>query len=285
MKKLKVTLSVLLTTLLFSQSVYAYDPQTDVKYLDYSPIYIESTIDNMDATAASMVDYVINVTPDDIWELFTQEGVNIYITQSVPKGARWTDDGHRYDGLCYSATLSYNNNSKKIAKVSAPVSIYIYSNTLRADTYHHECGHALDKIAEYITGYYQGSHPISNSTEWQNLYATYGATMATFDGNASVNMYNSSEAFAEAYRLYFTYPSQLQSRCPEVYSFVNSQIAKYTAYVPPLTYDNFNYIAYALQYQDVYNAYGLDKKALWDHYVNCGKAEGRKAYREVKVKR
>lgn len=284
MKALKVALSVLLTTLLFSQTVYAYNPKTDVKYNDYSPIYIESSLDNMDNTANSMVDYVLNVTPGDIWELFTQEGVNIYITQSVPSDARQSDSGHKYDGRCYGATFSYNG-SNKITKVSSPVCIYIYSNALRADSYHHECGHALDDIAEYITGYYQGSHPISNSAEWQNLYATYGNTMAAFDGNASVNMYNAAEAFAEAYRLYFTYPGQLQSRCPEVYNFVGSQIAKYTAYVPPLTYDNFNYLAYALQYQDVFNAYGLDKKALWDHYVNCGKAEGRKAYRVVKVKR
>ena len=286
MKALKIVLSVLLTTLLLSQPVYAYyDPVTSRQYDDLlDPLHFEQGLPNLDNISGDMGNYVVRNTPSEVWDLFFQEGVNIYITQSVPKGERY-DNGHGFDGICYAATLSYNTSSKKITSVSKPVAIYIYHDTTRADTYIHECGHALDDIAEYITGYYKGSHPISSSQEWQNLYNTYGSTMATFDPNASVNMYSACEGFAEAYRLYFSYPGQLQSRCPEVYNFVASQIAKYTAYVPPLSYDNFNYQAYALTYPDLYNAYGYDKKALWDHYVNCGKAEGRQAFREVKVKR
>lgn len=283
MKVLKTILSVLLATLLFSQSVYAYNPPTDIQYEDWSPLYVEKGLPNFNNITGDMMTYVVRNTPYDVWDLFKQEGVRIYITQSVPNYER-VQNGGMYDGICYGATLSWNG-SKKITKVSAPVSIYIYSDSFRADTYFHECGHALDYIAEYITGYYKGQHPISSSQEWQSLYATYAPIMATFDSNAAVNMYSASEAFAEAYRLYFSYSSQLQSRCPEVYNFVASQIAKYTAYVPPLTYDNFNYSLYAVTYEDLYAAYGMDKKALWNHYVTSGKAEGRTARRMIKEKR
>ena len=285
MKRLKLFVCVLLSCFLLSHTTaYAYyDPLTSREYDDLmDPIHIEQGLPNLNNISGDMGTYVIRNTPKDVWDLFFQEGVNIYITQSVPKSERSLGNGF-YDGKCYGATVSYNG-SGKITKISAPVAIYIYHDTTRADTYIHECGHALDNIASYITGYYI-DHAISNSSEWQSLYATYGPIMATFDGNASVNMYKSSEAFAEAYRLYFSYPQQLQTRCPEVYTFVANQIAKYTAYVPPLTYNNFDYYSYALAYPDLYNAYGYDKKALWDHYVNCGKAEGREAYREIKVKR
>lgn len=286
MKRLKLFACVLLSCFLLSHTTaYAYyDPLTSSEYDDLmDPLHFEKGLPDLNNISGSMMTYVLRNTPSEVWDLFFQEGVNIYVTQSVPKSERASGHG-AYDGICYNATISWNG-AKKITKVSAPVSIYIYHDTTRADTYIHECGHALDFIAEYITGTYKGPQPISNSSEWQTLYATYGSTLATFDANAAVNMYNSSEAFAEAYRLYFSYPSQLQSRCPEVYNFVSSQIAKYTAYVPPLTYDNFDYINYASSYQDLYDAFGMDKKALWNHYINSGKAEGRKAYRVIKVKR
>lgn len=287
MKRISLFVCVLLSCFILSHATaYAYyDPLTSREYDDLlDPIHFEKGLPNLNNISGDMGNYVVRNTPKEVWDLFTQEGLNIFITQSVPKGERVLN-GHIYDGLCYGATYSWNG-SNKITNVSSPVEIYIYHNTSRADSYIHECGHALDKIAEYITGTYRGEKPISNSSEWQSLYATYGSTMATFDATSSVNTYNSSEAFAEAYRLYFSYPNQLQSRCPEVYNFVNTQIAKYTAYVPALSYSNFDYISYAASYPDVAQAIGANnKQGLWDHYVNHGKAEGRVANKIIKVKR
>lgn len=285
MKKIKALLcSIVSFVLIFSIPVQAYDPTTDVAYDDtLKPIYIEKSLSNLNNISGDMSTYVIKNTPQCIWDLFIQEGVRIYVTQSVPQSERLSNQNY-YNACCYSASLTWNG-SNKITKIGAPVSIYIYHDTSRADAYIHECGHALDDISEYITGYYQGQHPISNSTEWQNLYSKYGSTMASFDSNASVNMYKASEGFAEAYRLYFTYPQQLLSRCPEVYSFVSDQIIKYSAYVPALSYDNFDYISYAVTYPDLQAAYGFDKKALWDHYTNFGIKEGRTANKIIKVKR
>lgn len=287
MKRLRLFICIFLSCFILSRTTaYAYyDPLTSRQYDDLmDPLHFEKGLTNFDNISGYMSTYVVKNTPKDVWDLFFQEGVNIYITQSVPRSER-SDYGGAFDGVCYSATLTWNS-SKKITKVSVPVSIYIYHDASRADSYIHECGHALDYIAEYITGYYKGSMPISNSSEWSNLYNNYGIVMASFDRSAAVNVpRDKNEGFAEAYRLYFSYPQQLQSQCPEVYNFVASQIAKYTAYVPPLSYDNFDPYSYSLAYPDLYNAYGYDKKALWNHYVNYGKAEGRIANREVKVKR
>lgn len=283
MKVLKIVLSVLLTTILFSQSVYAYNPQTDVKYTEMAEgFYAEQGRQDIDY---SMVAYAMINTDPVLLDLFIQEGVRVYVTHSVPRCER-TENQNYYNALCYPATFTYNNASKKITKISAPVSIYIYHDTDRADAYIHECGHALDDIAEYITGVYKGEKPISNSSEWQTLYSQYASTMATFDSNAAVNVNRDrNEGFAEAFRLYYSYPQKLQSSCPGVYTFVSNQVSKYAAYVPALNYDNFDYKAYAISYPDLYETYGFDKKALWDHYVNYGQSEGRVATKIIKRKR
>lgn len=42
--------------------------------------------------------------------------------------------------------------------------------------------------------------------------------------------------------------------------------------------ETFDYMTYAEDYPDLKALYGTDGKALYDHYVNVGKAEGRTAY-------
>lgn len=46
-----------------------------------------------------------------------------------------------------------------------------------------------------------------------------------------------------------------------------------------ITKENFDYVRYANDYQDLKNAFGYDANALYNHYLNNGKAEGRVAYR------
>lgn len=270
--------------LVLSLNSYAYNPTTDIEYdSTLKPFYFEKG-GNLKGLAGDMLTYAIRSVQPEIWDLFWQEGVRVYATQSVPNYVR-TDGDSFYDGLCYSATFTYAA-SGKVTKVSAPVAIYIYGDAFRADSYQHECGHALDYIAEYITGKYQGPMPISNSSEWKEIYSRNAAIMATFDGSSAVNVNrNCNEGFAEAYRLYSSYPQKLQTNCPEVYNFVASQISKYAAYVPALNYNNFDYWGYANDYPDLMAAYGYDKKALWDHYMSCGKNEGRQAKRVITPKR
>ncbi len=47
------------------------------------------------------------------------------------------------------------------------------------------------------------------------------------------------------------------------------------------SFETFNAVDYANRYQDVKNALGTDKNALWEHYQKFGKAEGRKALFDV----
>ncbi len=279
MRKIVSVFFVSFLILFHTITSYAYNP-TELTYtrLGQSIFFVQDA-ENIPQIDFDMWNYAVAVTPAETLDLFKQEDVKIYLTHSVPASDRSYYDGY-YNAICYGPTVSYNNADKKITSVSAPVSIYIYSNTQHADAYIHECGHAFEDLAEYITGYYLGIHPISGSSEWQTLYSQYGAIMATFDASALANVpRNACEGFAEAYRLYYVYPTQLFNACPGVYNFVAQQISKYQSYLEPITYENFNYTIYYYSYPDVAAACGLDKDALWDHYVNHGKAEGRYAAR------
>ncbi len=266
----------LITSTVFTCNLNAY-----AQYNDLNPFYIENGITNYNYVKGTVIPQVFQVTPIEIWDLFLQEGIKIYITPSAP---RFDTNGGAINGLSYGASFNYNPSSQKILNVTAPIEIYI-TNSANVDTYLHECGHALDYVAEYITGYNKGNYAISSSSKWKNLYSKYALTMASFDAPASNTMSGTAEGFAEAYRLYITYPQQLQTTCPEVYTFVANQIKKYTAYVPEVTYNTFDYESYAYEYPDLMQAFGLDKKALWNHYIICGKTEGRKRFRFVSPKR
>ena len=282
MKVLKVLLSVLLTTLLFSQTVFAYNPTEGNYQRCLNTIYFVQDPNNLTQADLNMIECVDYCTPYEIMELFKQEGVRIYITKGVSIADRTYEHGN-YNAITYAAYLTWNTSSKKITKKSSPVSVYIYDNTTDVTIFYHEFGHVLDDLAEYITGYYKGEHPISNSSEWQNIYAQNAATMARFDSTASANVtLDASEGFAEAFRLYYVHPNELQAYCPSVYTYVDSQISKYLKYLKPLTYSNFDAFDYYMHYPDVAQAVGTDRKALWNHYVNSGKAEGRIAKREAK---
>lgn len=281
MKVLRTILSVLLATLLFSQTVFAYNPTDNNCQRYLNTVYFLQDTNNLTQTDRDMIAFIEYFAPSDIMELFKQEGVRIYLIKGVSLTDRAYEHGN-YDAITYGATISWNNANKKITKKSSPVSVYMYDNTHDVTLLYHEFGHALDDIAEYITGYYKGQAPISNSSEWQNIYYQNAAAMTMFDSTAAYNVpIDSGEGFAEAFRLYYVYPSQLQASCPSVYNYVNSQIARYMKYLKPLTYSTFDAFDYYLRYPDVAEAVGLDRKALWNHYVNHGKAEGRIAKREA----
>lgn len=279
MKKVyRFTATLLVCFLLLSTKVYAYSPE-ELHYERFLDtiffIYDGHKPDTTDLDMMQCVDYA---TPHDLMELFRQEGVRVHITKGIPSNERTYRDG-QYDGLTYPATISWNGQ-KKITNVSKKVAVYIYDNCTDVTVFYHEFGHALDDMAEYITGYYKGEHPISTSSEWQTLYTQNATTMSTFDNNARINVpRDACEGFAEAFRLYFVYPGKLQASCPAVYDFISKQIAKYTSYLKPLSYSNFDAFAYYMAYPDVAQAIGTDRAALWKHYQEHGKAEGRTAIR------
>lgn len=283
MKKIKTLLCLLLSCVLtFSFTTHAYDPTANNYSRFLNTMYFVQDPNNLAQIEWDMIGCVEVTTPYEIQELFKQEGVRIYLCKGISRADRYDNELGGYDAITYSASLTWNG-SKKITNVNERIAVYIYDNTTDVTAYYHEFGHVFDDLAEYITGYYKGVHPISSSSEWKVLYDQNVNILSRFDAQASINVpKNACEGFAEAYRLYFVYPGALQNNCPEVYSFVAAQINKYTGYLKPLTYDTFDAFDYYISYPDVAEAVGLDRKGLWDHYVNCGKAEGRIARREAR---
>ncbi len=269
--------SVFIFSTIFSSNAYAFEP-TSISYTHWSDgIFYVEDVNNITQSDIDMHNYILGVTPSATLDFFRQANVKIHLTHSVSVSDLSLGSSY-IGGACLAASFSYNNSTYQIANISTPVEIYIYSVAPYKDAYIHECGHAFDLIAEYITGYYPGPHPISSSAEWQNLYAQNASILATFDTPSTNNVTRDYiEGFAEAYRFYYEYPTQLQSSCPDVYNFITNQIAKYQAYVVTVTYENFDYELYYRTYPDVAAAFGLDKDALWNHYVTFGKSEGRHA--------
>jgi len=274
MKRFRIFLITLVSAfLVFTSTVHAAEY---TRYSESLPIYVDSEVNE---TTLTMISYITANTPLDLLYLLYQENVHINITQTVSKSERGASDG-----VAYSATYYYEGSTNKVVYVEDPAEMYLYTDSYHMDAYFHECGHILEYIAEYITGYCTEDYPISSSAEWQALYAQYASVMEGFDDASWQNMYNAHEAFAEAFRFYFTYPELLVTNCPEVYVFVANQIAIYTAYVPALSYENFDYVGYATMYPDVAAVYGTDKDALWEHYNTLGIAEGRIAGRIITPK-
>lgn len=242
--------------LVLSANAFAYDPVGGMVYTDTQNIN------------TGAINNAINTLPSGIKTLLEREGVKIYY------------NGQRGSVMGYSVspTVTYYTGSNKVASVDKKVEIYLYSNADISNTLPHECGHALDMIAGYVTGKYIGERGISNTNEWNTLYNNNYAGLSSIDGRIQyIVSKGADEAFAESFRLYCTNPNGLKSACPDVYNFIAAQVAKYSPAPKALTKSNFDYKAYADTYPDLKAAFGYDKEALWNHYNNFGKAEGRTA--------
>ena len=275
MKKIYRVLATFLSLfLVLSVRTYAYDPANSG--ISYSPTSDSMIYTNTQNFNQGAIVNAFNTLPANVRNLLRREGVGIYYTEGVPVSARG------YNGVAVSPIVRYYENTKKIVAVDRKVKIYIYPDAIISITVPHECGHAIDGIAGYITGKYTGEHAISDTSEWRTLYAANSARLSSIDANAAANVPRSaSEGFAEAFRLYCTNPNGLNAACPEVYNFIGAQIAKYAGGSAPapantgVTKKNFDAKAYADTYPDLKAAFGYDKNALWNHYINYGKAEGR----------
>lgn len=272
MKKIYRVLATFLSLfLLLSVTTYAYDPANSG--ISYSPTSDSMIYTNTQNFNQGAIVNAFNTLPANVRNLFKREGVNFYYTDGVPISVRG------FNGAATSPVVRYYETTKKVVAVDRRVGVYVYPDSVISATIPHECGHALDGMAGYITGKYTGEHGISDTSEWINLYSTNAAKLSSFDAFAATNVPQArSEGFAEAFRLYCTNPSGLKAACPEVYNFISAQIAKYAGGAPApsgVTKKNFDAKAYADTYPDLKAAFGYDKNALWNHYISYGKAEGR----------
>ena len=103
-----------------------------------------------------------------------------------------------------------------------PYIVYFSSLAYDGDALIHEVGHALDYLAMVNSGKFTGSfYGISDSDEWQAIYAADGAAIAAIDRLTAINASkNSCECFAEAFRLAYTDPEALICASPAAYQFI-----------------------------------------------------------------
>ena len=275
MKKIYRVLATFLSLfLVLSVRTYAYDPANSG--ISYSPTSDSMIYTNTQNFNQGAIVNAFNTLPANVRNLLRKEGVKIYYTDGVPRSQRG------YVGTMVGFTVSYYENTNKVVRVDQRARIYIYPDAEISMTVPHECGHAFDGIASYITGKYTSDYGISSTQEWRNIFSKNAGALASIDTRMS-NFVNqgATEAFAEAFRLYCTNPNGLNAACPEVYNFIGTQIAKYAGGSAPapastsVTKKNFDAKAYADTYPDLKAAFGYDKNALWNHYINYGKAEGR----------
>lgn len=270
MKKIYRVLATFLSLfLVLSVRTYAYDPANSG--ISYSPTSDSMIYTNTQNFNQGAIVNAFNTLPENVRNLVRREGVKIYYTA----GGYWG-----YDGYTTDVIVNYNTSSRKVLSVSRKPQIYLYTDANSMIIVPHEFGHALDCLSGYLTGKYN-QVGISGSKEWNDILNRNTGALKNIDGHASTSVgLGSNEAFAEAFRLYCTNPNGLNAACPEVYNFISAQIAKYAGGVTAssntgVTKKNFDAKAYADTYPDLKAAFGYDKNALWNHYINYGKAEGR----------
>ena len=271
MKRIYRFVAVFLSLFLaLSVNVFAYDPvNSGINYTQTANgmVYTNTPNVNLDA-----INNALNTLPSGVKSILEKEGVKIYYTD----GVAWNDRGGV--GITVTPIVSYYDGSNKVVKINQRARIYIYSDADISLTLPHECGHAIDSIYGYKSGVYKGEYGISSSPEWIDIFNRNSNSLSAIDARMrNFVSQGAMEAFAEAFRIYCVNPNALNNNCPEVYSFISSKVGSSSPAPKALTKNNFDYKAYADTYPDLKAAFGYDKDALWNHYNNFGKNEGRTA--------
>ena len=179
-----------------------------------TPIRYEGTVIDEDVQSALAGWYA---TPEELRNKMKEIGTVIYISDSA------TTD------TC--AVGSSGNFWKKTNGVYSIKSSYIIIRTTDNDEIYettlHEIGHVIDRSLTLLSR--QDGTTVSESAEWTEIYNNYAEILADIDTEASQNMYNCYEAFAETYRLYIEKPDELLSAAPAAYAFMADLIAEYTS--------------------------------------------------------
>lgn len=179
----------------------------------------------------------------------------------------------------WGSSVEYDaDNGYVFVKVTKPGWTEYYSNNTAyfPENIIHEIGHQLDWMSVYANnGNYKGTLcGISDSPEWKSLYQANVSKLATIDALASSNMpFSASEGFADSFRLAYQKPDTLKTVCPEVYQYIIATVSKYTK--ETINKNEFDYRLYADTYADLKAAFGYDRDALWNHFITCGRTEGR----------
>lgn len=101
--------------------------------------------------------------------------------------------------------------------VDGSVRIYVAPGNSYNTVIYHEIGHAVDVIIGVSSGTVNGSKRMSNTNEFQLLYATESPSGLTEYGKTSAGEY-----FCESFMEYYTNPQALMERCPGTYLYMQN---------------------------------------------------------------
>lgn len=126
---------------------------------------------------------------------------------------------------------TYSDGRQEISQTSSGY-IDIFSNNAskRGEctlTILHEIGHQVDCL--YLGGYTNTRSwaSASDQSAWQYAYAKEKINLSLLDKDSSVNTYDSSESFAEAFGMYFYNNARLKAKCPAMYAYVQTVVGSF----------------------------------------------------------
>lgn len=236
MKRVRSAAAAILTAVMLSFlpsaagycAIVNFDVETaseEYNNLEGSVIYYENGVnaDELYAAASAWVQI-----PSSVLTALYEYDCRIYLSCSAisdPEERSYvTGETHYPAFICDARDLSI------VAAQGQAYVVCITADTDISTTVLHEIGHLFDGvIATRRSGYIRNNSAftLSSSDEWLALYTQYKDAMSKMDTNASMNMYSTAEAFAEAFRLYNSRPEALQSAAPGVYEYVRAAIEQY----------------------------------------------------------
>ena len=191
-------------------------------HVEGTTIYAEEGV-SQDSLVSAISGWML--IPDSVCEKLEEYNCNIYLMN-----ASLSASGVNYGGYTYGARYTYSATTLEITGITTPAYVLCSCDGDIEGTVIHEIGHVLDfTIALFEDGTYTGSNcKISNSAEWQAIYAADCAKIAAIDSQTAVNSYSAKELFAEAFRLTYQNPEALIAVSPAAYEYVLQVVEQYT---------------------------------------------------------
>lgn len=181
--------------------------------------------------AVADAENVYSTLPDVLKDRLQKDGVAIYLisenTETLYSDAYGTTT--RCVGLSNSGnvTKTYKDGECTGFYLSAPAYIDLDADhlvTTQGRTLLHEVGHIVD-MSSWI---HQGTYArFSDTQEFQDMYGRYKSVVGSYSSMSSVNVYNSTEFFAESFLVAESDPMWLAERCPDLYDYLQNCILQY----------------------------------------------------------
>lgn len=220
MKKLLFIIP-LIASIVFSSTVYAYDPENSgIEYRELQEYFYVN-------------DDSISEIPEEVQEawdsmkfymmIFEKERTTVYYTSGIDPDERYMDNEY-YNGYYASAKTEYVTGAKgSHGRAVRPGKIFLYADANNSNTTIHEYGHALYNIYHYRVGYRN-----KFADNWSKIYGKERKALIKYDNQSSYAAQKGKphEGFAEAFRIYVVDSTWLWKNCPDTYDFMKKTISE-----------------------------------------------------------